>query len=307
MAFLLGGLKNLLASRAEVLGALGRGLGDAPGADDAVRPDDVPSVATRGAGDRVLAEIDHDGFAFAACAEDAPFFEGRATRLRRQGNLVDVVLDGGRVRLRKRFRAPSLSAVLPGQLRITPREWALRNVWRLGAAHFYGEVAALLRLRDLPFVPQLRQVDVRARTLWTDYLAAGSLRHEAARAGEPVHDADLPPGVAGSGDELDRREGRLLDAVAGTGWRGEVAAMAREINRRGVVPLDIKLGNFLRGRRSGRLYWIDFERSRLDSQPGFADALSTQHDLLRDLFGIVASEEPAGASRARASTRARAS
>ena len=43
--------------------------------------------------------------------------------------------------------------------------------------------------------------------------------------------------------------------------------MAREINARGVAPLDIKLGNFIRGASTGRLYWIDFEICRLQSQP----------------------------------------
>lgn len=292
---MLEGLKNLLTSRAEALEGLARGLAGAPDVEDAVRPGDVPSVATRGAGDRVLAEIDHDGFAFAASAEDAPFFEGRAARLPRLGNLLDVVLEGGRVCVRKRFRAPSPRAILTGRVRVTPREWALRTAWDLAGVHFYGEVAALLRLRDLPFVPRLRRVDARARTLWIDYLAADSLRHEAARAGEPVHDADLPPGMPRGEGELDRREARLLDAASGRDWRAGVAAMAREINRRGVAPLDVKLGNFLRGRRSGRLYWIDFERSRLDSQPGFAGALSLQDHLLHDLFGIAADGAAAGA------------
>ena len=61
--------------------------------------------------------------------------------------------------------------------------------------------------------------------------------------------------------------------------------MIAAMNERGVAPLDIKPGNLLRGHRTKRLYWIDFERARLQSQPGWEAGLQTQHDLLRQLFG----------------------
>lgn len=283
---MLEGLANLRTARAEARAALA-GLPAAPDGDDAVRPRDVPSAASA-AGDRVLAEIDHDGFAFPAVPGDSPFLPARAARLPRLGNLLDLVLVDGRVCVRKRFRAPALRAVWGGQLRIGAREWALRKAWHLAGVHFYTEVAALLRLRDLPFVPRLRRVDLRRRTLWIDCLDAASLRHQAASAGEPVHDRDLPPGAARQGeDALGRREARLLEAVAGAGWRAEVAAMVREMNRRGVVPLDLKLGNLMRGRRTGRLYWIDLETARLASQPGFDAARALQDEILRSRFDII--------------------
>ena len=290
-------LENLRAARAEVRGASPAALEAAPDVADALRPGDVPSVARLGAGDRLLAEIDQDGFAFAVEPEDAGLFPGRPTRLARKGNLIDVVLAGGRVCVRKRFRPPPLRALLPGPAHVAPRDFLMRRLWHLAGVHFHAEVAALLRLRELPFVPRLRRLDEARATLWMDCLAADSLRHRAAGAGEPVHDADLSPALAGaSEDELGRREARLLDAAAGTGWRAAVAAMVRDLNRRGVVPRDIKLGNLMAGRRTGRLYWIDFENSRLASQPGFEAARAAQDEVLRARWGVVPDEGDAAAA-----------
>jgi hypothetical protein len=64
--------------------------------------------------------------------------------------------------------------------------------------------------------------------------------------------------------------------------------MVREINARGVVPLDIKLGNFIRGTSSGRLYWLDFELSRLRSQPRWDADLAAQRRTLEQLFDLAA-------------------
>jgi hypothetical protein len=282
---------NLLQARAEVLRALGPTghLPPAPDVDDAMDPELVPSVRHRGRGDRVLAEIDADGFAFAVLAEDVPFFNRREHKHPRQQHLIDVVIEGGRVCVRKRFRPPRAGAVRHGHVRLPVRELAIRSAYWALRIPFYSEVAALLRLAELPFVPKLRRVDVARRTLWMDFLLAESLRHVAAGSGKPVHDADLPADLAAaSSDDLDRREAELLDASAQAGdWRAEVASMIRAINARGVAPLDIKLGNFLRGRSSGRLYWIDFERSRLSSQPSWLADLSVQDQILRDLYGIT--------------------
>lgn len=282
-------LRNLLATRAEVRAALALGLrlGDAPDPADALRLEDVPSTAAARAEDRVLAELDQDGFAFPVRPEDAAVFPGRARRLPRKGNLVDVVAEGGRVCVRKRFRAAPVAALLRDRALTEPRAWALRRLWQLAGVQFHAELAALLRLRDVPFVPKVRRVDRRERTIWLDFLDAESLRHAAARAGEPVHDADLPAAAAReSEDDLGRREARLLDAVHGEAWRAEVASMIRAINARGVVPRDLKLGNLLRGRTTRRLYWIDFENSKLASQPGFDAALAAQDAVLRGRFGV---------------------
>ena len=262
----------------------------APAVADEVTPAEIPSVARRGAGDRVLAEIDHDGFAFALAPEDESYFNRRKEKHPRQQHLLDVVLRGGQVCVRKRFRRPRRDAVRFGDRPIAAREWAQRSLWVTLKLPLYNEAAALLRMRDLPFVPKLRAFDAVRNTLHMDYLRGDSLRHQAAAAGAPVHDADLRgvSDVAGlDADALDAREIGLLDRGGGGGdYRAEIAAMAKAVNACGVAPLDIKLGNFMRGEKTGRLYWIDFEISRLASQPRWHADLARQHEILRRLFGV---------------------
>lgn len=284
------GLVNLSRARAEVTAALGPdgAVPDAPSLADELPLAAVPSTSTRQPGDRTLAEIDHDGFAFAVAPEDEPCFNRRPRPHARQQHQLRVVIHRGRVCVRKEFHAPRLGALRFGDRKVSAREWAHRSLWVQLGLPFYNEVAALLRLRDLPFVPKLRGVDVRRRVLYIDYVTGQSLRHHAARSGEPVHDADLPgAGVAAlSAMELDRREVALLDRVEGSTYRAEIADMASQINRLGVAPLDIKLGNFLRGHATGRLYWIDFEMCRLRSQPNWQADLARQHQILADLFDL---------------------
>ena len=64
--------------------------------------------------------------------------------------------------------------------------------------------------------------------------------------------------------------------------------MALEVNARGVAPLDLKLGNFIRGANSGRLYWIDFEICRIQSQPRWDADLAVQRQILEELFELSA-------------------
>ena len=135
------------------------------------------------------------------------------------------------------------------------REWAHRSFWVSLGFFMYSEAAALLRLSDLPFVPKLRAIDLAGRTLYVDYIPGENLRSLAARGGAAVHDADIKddPRLCGvSARDLERREVELLDRAGIGDFRREIAEMAREINARGVVPLDIKLGNFIRGASSGR-------------------------------------------------------
>ena len=284
------GLVNLWHARAEVRAAGAAALQGAPAVADDVTPAEIPSVARRGPGDRVLAEIDHDGFAFALAPEDEPYFNRRGEKHPRQQHLLDVVLLGGRVCVRKRFRRPRRDAVRFGDRPVPAREWAQRSLWVTLKLPLYNEAAALLRMRDLPFTPKLRAFDAARNTLHMDYLRGSSLRHAAAAAGAPVHDTDLrgDRDLAGlSADELDAREIGLLDQREPADYRAGIAAMARAINDRGVAPLDIKLGNFMRGEKTQRLYWIDFEISRLASQPRWQADLARQHDILRRLFGVA--------------------
>ena len=225
----------------------------------------------RGIGeDRVLAEIDQDGFAFAKDPVDAPFFNRRARRSDRQQNLIDIALLDGRVCIRKRVRGLRFGARLWGDRPVPARDWVHRGLWASLGLYLYTEAAALLRLRDLPFVPRLRRIDFAENALYIDCIQGENLRNQVARAGAAVHDEDVrrdPALTQLSAHELERREVQLLDASGGGDFRREISGMAREITARGVAPLDVKLGNFIRGARTGRLYWIDFEISRLHSQP----------------------------------------
>jgi hypothetical protein len=63
--------------------------------------------------------------------------------------------------------------------------------------------------------------------------------------------------------------------------------MVEAMRARGVAPLDVKLGNLLRGARTGRLYWLDFERARLRSQPRWERDVAAQSELVREIFGVT--------------------
>jgi len=281
---------NLMRARSEVVSALRAGGGTipfAPPLDDALSPASVPSVAAGQRYDRVLAEIDQDGFAFALDPADEPVFNRRELRVPRQQNLVDVVLIDGRICIRKRFRGFRIGARRWGGRPVPAAERARRSVWVNLGLFLFSEAAALLRLHDLPFVPKMRAIDVRDRAIYLDYVPGESLRDQAARGGARVHDRDLagdPRLALLSAAELERREVSLLEANIGGGFRSEIAEMALQANARGVAPLDIKLGNFIRGASSGRLYWIDFEICRIASQPRWEADLAAQRALLDGLL-----------------------
>ncbi len=288
------GPSNLLRARSEVDAILWAGAGTLPPAppiEDGLPASAVPSVARGSREDRVLAEIDQDGFAFAVDPLDEPLFNRRAKRSHRQTNLVDVVLVDGHVCIRKRVRGFRLRARRWGDRPVPVGDRVRRGVWASLGLYLYTEAAALLRLRDLPFVPRLRRIDFAERALYVDYVAGENLRTRAAQAGAPVHDADVKHdpalGLLGA-RELERREVRLLDRAGGGDFRSEISRMAREINARGVAPLDIKLGNFIRGARTARLYWIDFEIARLQSQPRWEADLAAERALLEELFELSA-------------------
>lgn len=284
------GALNLMRARAEVNAALRDGaLAPSRPLPDALPIAAIPSIAAGRGEDRVLAEIDQDGFAFAVDPRDEAYFNRREHRAERQQNLVDVTLLDGRVCIRKRFRGFRAGARRWGDRPVPASERARRAVWVNLGLYMYTEAAALLRLQDLPFIPRLRAIDVADRAIYVDFVNGESLRSIAGRGGAPVHDQDLardPELSRLSSRELERREVALLEEAIGPGFRREIAFMVREVNARGVAPLDIKLGNFIRGLATGRLYWIDFEISRLASQPRWEADLALQRDALEEIFEL---------------------
>lgn len=289
------GVVNVLLARAEVLDAMaaGRPLVDAPPLEDALDPRAVPSTARLGLADRVLADIDQDGFAFATASEDEPLFNRARDKTPRFGHEVAIVLRGARVCVRKTFRGPALGARAHGQ-RVPLADNLRKRAWTALGSAFYTEAAALLRLEALPFVPKIRAIDPRRRVLVMDFVPGQDLRRVAGEQGrlrdEPVYDAELRdrPDLVRRGElELNRREVRLLDGAGLGPFRSEVRSMVEAMREKGVAPLDIKAGNLLRGERTGRLYWLDFERARLRTQPRWEADVAAQSDLVRQIFDIT--------------------
>jgi hypothetical protein len=284
------GALGLWRARGEVLAATdgGRLVPDAPDLDDAIDPKTLPSAARYGLGDRMLAEIDQEGFAFAVNREERPLFNRREKNDPRPIHKLDVVLYAGRICVRKRFRRPVLGAVRFGHIRNSFADQAKRHAWTTLGLWFYVETAALLRLAALPFVPKLRGLDISRQEVFMDYLPGENLRQLAAAQGQPIFDADVgaDPSLRDlNAEELTAREVRFVEAAGLGDYRSEVHRMVAAMNENGVAPLDIKPGNLLRGTKTKRLYWLDFERARLKSHPRWEAELQTQNDLLRELFG----------------------
>jgi hypothetical protein len=270
---------KLVVVRLETVAALARRrlADDPPPVPDAVTPSEVPSVAELGPGNRTLAEIDQDGFAFAAHPSDEPFFNRRAEKFPRLRYRLHVVLYRGRVCVRKQFVG-------------TPAEVPLGSrLWSIAGLFFYTEAAALLRLRDTGFVPVLRGVNALSRTLYMDYLRGETLQHRMAARGAKLLDIDLAPLGQLFDPDRDRWEREAFASKGDGAHRDRIEAMIRAMNGRGVAPLDVKLGNVLIGEKTGDLYWLDFERAGIGSAPGYTRHLEEQLRLVDEHFGLALS------------------
>src|SRR5947209_4063140 len=104
------GLRNFRGARAEVLAAWRQGnlCARDEGVADGVPPEALPSFAHAGAADRVVAELDQDGFAFAADPADESFFNRRKGTFPRVRYRLQIVMRRGRVCLRKEYRRQTL-------------------------------------------------------------------------------------------------------------------------------------------------------------------------------------------------------
>jgi hypothetical protein len=242
---------------------------------DALDPLMIPSVALHKKRDGELAEVDQDGFAFAVDPADAAFFNRRDRKLERNRHGLPIVIHGGRICVRKRFS--------PG-----PSDHSLRSRLRT-RLYFYREAAALLRLRNLTSAPQVRAIDIPSLTIHRDYIDGDSLRHLAGAAGAVIHDLDLEKAEETRGlteAELEEREIQLFARVCDEGLTRRIYESVLELNGRGVLLLDdVKLGNVVVGRKSGRCYWIDFEFTQLSGSRHWEESLRYQDLRLEKWFG----------------------
>lgn len=279
-------VSKLVAVRLETVQAvLQRRLDESPlPVPDALTPDDIPSVAELGPSDRVLAEIDQDGFAFAVHPADVAFFNRREEKLPRIRYHLHIVLHRGHVCVRKQFTGQPPGAPL------IPRFLSMLGLF------FYNETTALLRLRDLPSVPRIRDVHLFSRTLYMDYVRGQTLQHRIAAKGEQVLDIDLAP----LGQLLDpARERREIAAFAredGDAYRPRIEELVLAMNSRGVAPLDVKLGNVVVGEKTGALYWLDFERAGIEGTPQYEKHLVEHRALVDHWFGLSLSQALQGGS-----------
>jgi tRNA A-37 threonylcarbamoyl transferase component Bud32 len=218
----------------------------------------IPSVARGDGSDRVLAEIDQDGFTFAVDDHDAKFFNTSSTMNARRHSRIEMISRGGAVYLRKtaiRKRHPEILARLRDFL-----GW-----------EFYIEAAALLRLRGLPCVPSIRRIDCRERTIEMDYIWERDLRQVLANGRNEI-----------AYDEISR----LFLALVAKVSQNETSAKATEILisviRRGVIPRDVHAANFIQVDRSNKLYMVDFNLAYLRPVPGWRSHVRNLAWVLKD-------------------------
>jgi hypothetical protein len=251
-----------LAGRVCVLWAvMGRRIESAVSHEDMLPVSFIPSFALGDWRDRVLAEIDQDGFAFAVDPLDAEVFNSKPAMTARKHHRIQIVLRAGRVSLRK---APVNK----------PCGNILDRVFAFLKWEFYIETAALLRLQGLGCVPTVRRIDVRERAIEMDYIWGRDLRQILADGAQEIPYEE----ISRSFSVLAARESR--DEI----W-GQVAEVVAKIVGRGVIPRDVHAANFVLGRRSRRLYMVDFDLVYLYPVPGWRAHARTLNWLFKDSGG----------------------
>jgi hypothetical protein len=129
-------------------------------------PDGVPihllASAADGLKERIVAEVDQDGFVFAVDVRDRTVFNSREKMVPRKHHRIWLVLSEGRICLRKMLiaREPGILGSLRRRLR-----------WEM-----YIEAAALLRLGGTPGFPGFRGIDPVLGILDMDYVWGRDLR-----------------------------------------------------------------------------------------------------------------------------------
>lgn len=229
--------------------------------EDLLSPSLIPSVALDDCRDRVLADIDQDGFIFAVDKRDAQFFNTRETVAPRKHHRVQIVLTRGAIRVRK--------SVL--------RNWNTGMFARIRDFvqwEFYLEAAALLRLRGLAGVPAIRRIDAGQGVIEMDYIWGPDLRQVFAEGRCEIEYEDVSRQfsalMAKPDDELCRQITKLLTDVMG----------------RGVIPRDIHAANFILAQRSRKLYLVDFNLIYLRPVPGWRSHARNLDSILKERFRV---------------------
>jgi hypothetical protein len=235
-----------LVARLRVSRALmSRGSESAVSDEDMLPVSLIPSVARGHWGDRILAEIDQDGFAFAVDSLDAECFNSKTAMSARKHHSVQIVLRDRRVYLRK---APVPKPCASGMDRVRAfLKW-----------EFYIEVAALLQLQGLACVPTIRCIDLRESAIEMDYIWGRDLRQILANGAQeiPYDEVSRLFSVHAVRQNQDQTCGRVAEVVA-------------RILGRGVIPRDVHAANFILGRCTKKLYMVDFNLVYLYPVPGW--------------------------------------
>lgn len=213
---------------------------------DGLAPELVPSLRLDGlspSAERVLAEIDQDGFVFAVDDRDRSFFHGRGWIVPRRHHRIQIIWSNGAIRLRKTF-APKEKGV-GGWLRN-------RLHWEL-----YVEAAALLRLRGTDGVPVVRNVNLHEGIIEMDYIWGHDLRRILGEAGSHI-----------DYEKTSRSFGELLAGRIERAASRALSELLDRVARRGVIPRDLHAANVIRAFSSGRLYLVDFNVVYILPKPG---------------------------------------
>lgn len=199
----------------------------------------------------VIAEVDHDGFLLSSFGA----IEGVPTVKREQ------------FLPRRRF---TLEIVAVGQYVGVKKYYAGNKV------AFVNEIQALHKLALAGCnVPAIMEVDFDSLTLTTSYIQGVVIREELAKKGAVLRDRDVDNDPAYTG--LSTKQKRLKRIEQGKRFLHDVIDekqiedlfdQLRKIHKAGLILKDIKYGNIIIEKNSGRLYLIDFDYSRNYSCPG---------------------------------------
>jgi len=230
-------LGTYIRARAEVASALLTAISSGEQGADTLNPCLIPSVLQGDWTDRVVAEIDQDGYVLAADERDVAFFGVNQSMHPKRYNRIQIVLRGRRIYLRKSFitgwRPNNKMAAI-----LDPLRWGL-----------YVEAAALLRLRGLNGVPRITRIEARNGVIEMDYVWGRDLR-QILSAGRKIDDEEIYrsfKALLASDNEISRQVSTILSGMV----------------ERGVIYRDLKPPNAIIAECSHRLYIIDFQDALL--------------------------------------------